>query len=104
MIKLILIKWINFQNITSRPPFADINCLPKNMFEYQIGRLEEVFDKNKWNFVHFGPLLKQTWKPRFENDKIGKELFFKELDRMNSHRGFDLCDHIIELKIWRDSP
>ena len=30
--------------------------------------------------------------------KIGKELFFKELDRMNSHRGFDLCDHIIELK------
>ena len=98
------IQWINFQNITSRPPFADINCLPKNMFEYQIGRLEEVFDKNKWNFVHFGPLLKQTWKPRFENDKIGKELFFKELDRMNSHRGFDLCDHIIELKIWRDSP
>jgi hypothetical protein len=28
-------------------------------------------------------------------------LFFRTLDQMNEHRGFDLCDYVPELKEWR---
>ena len=31
-----------------------------------------------------------------------KEMFFKEMDKMNKHRGFDLCDYIPELKDWKN--
>jgi MoaA/NifB/PqqE/SkfB family radical SAM enzyme len=96
------IQWINFENITTHPPWCDITCLPEPIFNSQIKRLEKVFNKKDIQ-ADFKSLLKQVWWPKFKGTR-GKELFFSEMEKMNNHRGFDLCDHIPELKIWRDSP
>jgi|TARA_B100001964_G_scaffold70952_1_gene80496 sulfatase maturation enzyme AslB (radical SAM superfamily) len=107
------INWINFGNITTRPSWVDINCLPEKTFNLQMEkwnkklsqirvRKENSNEGEKSQFLLKGsadPLLNQVWRPR-----AGKELFFSEMEKMNNHRGFDLCDHIPELKIWRDSP
>lgn len=37
--------------------------------------------------------------PGGDNDR--KKVFFDNLDKMNEHRGFDLCDYVPELKEWR---
>ena len=34
-------------------------------------------------------------------EKRMKDIFFRNLDKMNEHRGFDLCDYVPELKEWR---
>ena len=96
------IRWMNFENITVRPPFADINCLPEPIFNSQIKKLEKVFTKKEVR-ADFKSLIKAVWWPRFGING-NKKLFFSEMEKMNNHRGFDLCDHIPELKIWRDSP
>jgi MoaA/NifB/PqqE/SkfB family radical SAM enzyme len=36
-----------------------------------------------------------------EKEKWMKDKFFHTLDKMNKHRGFDLCDYVPELKEWR---
>ena len=105
-------------NITNRPPYVDIQLLPEKIFYSQIEKYKKLFeDINKKGYKPYilsEPLLRQKWHPKFYektkddssqgNDKVNKELFFTEMERMNEHRGFDLCDHILELKIWRDSP
>ena len=112
------IKCISFMNVTNRPPYVDIQLLPEEIFNLQIEKYKKLFkDINKKGYKSWilsEPLLKQKWRPSFYketgddkfqyNDKENKELFFTEMEKMNEHRGFDLCDHIPELKEWRDSP
>ena len=100
------IKCISFMNVTSRPPYVDCQLLPKKIFNAQIEKYKRVFynvNKKGYNaWVLSEPLLKQKHRPILD-EMASKELFFEELDKMNKHRGFDLCDHITELKEWRDS-
>ena len=112
------IRCISFMNITNRPGYVDIQLLPEKIFYLQIEKYKKLFkDVNKKGYsawILSDPLLRQKWHPKFYektkddssqgNDKVNKELFFTEMEKMNEHRGFDLCDHIPELKIWRDSP
>ena len=100
------INCINFMNVTSRPSYVDCQLLPKKIFNAQIDKYKKVFynvnEKGYNAWVLSEPLLKQKHRPILD-EMASKELFFEELDKMNKHRGFDLCNHITELKEWRDS-
>jgi len=100
------IKCLTFMNITNRPPYVDIQLLPEKIFNSQIEKYQKLFkDINKKGYkslILCEPLLKQKHRPILD-EMASKELFFTEMEKMNKHRGFDLCDHIPELKEWRDS-
>ena len=102
------IRTISFMNVTARPPYVDIQLLPKKIFNAQIEKYITLFENINNNkkkgsaWILSEPLLKQKHRPILD-EMASKELFFEELDKMNKHRGFDLCNHITELKEWRDS-
>ena len=96
---------INFHKVTTNPVYTNPKLLPEEIFNSQIEKYKKLFkdvNEKKYNaWILCEQLLKE--KHREEHFKKGLPiLFFKEMEKMNNHRGFDLCDHIPELKEWRD--
>ena len=77
---------IVFDNWVEGPSYCSALCLPEDMFNK---RLEEL--KQRINIV---PI---TWK---STERDMKQYSLEETEKMNKHRGFNLFDHVPELKEW----
>jgi MoaA/NifB/PqqE/SkfB family radical SAM enzyme len=112
-------KNINFSSI-AREPHHTIGLLPEQLYNKQQDKLKKHFadDNNQLEFnelncnivntsaiyLDYEKILKPSYNsdtPIEEREKLMKDLFFRTLDQMNEHRGFDLCDYVPELKEWR---
>lgn len=81
---------IAYDNWVRRPLYSTALCLPEDMFNK---RLEEL--KQRINIV---PI---TWKSTERDMKRDiKQYSLEETEKMNKHRGFNLLDHVPELKEW----
>lgn len=81
---------IAYDNWVRRPLYSTALCLPEDMFNK---RLEEL--KKRINIV---PI---TWKSTERDMKRDiKQYSLEETEKMNKHRGFNLLDHVPELKEW----
>lgn len=90
------VKSIEFANILHKPASCSIQSLPENIFNIQKKKIyaNKIFCDNVTsesfetlnNFLHI---------------KENKQLVFDHIDKMNKIRGFDICDHVPELKSWR---
>ena len=104
--------WCNtFNNYAVHPHYVRPDLLPEHIFNKQMEKLKKVLRKQPDVISH--SLLKQKWEDLGKDKELAEHyyigtpeknryFFFKEMDKMNKHRGFDLCDHIPELKDWRD--
>ena len=77
---------IVFDNWVRSPLYSSPLCLPEDMFNK---RLEEL--KQRINIVP------TTWYHARDNLK---QRFLEETEKMNEHRGFNLFDHVPELREW----
>jgi len=90
------IKSISYANILTAPLSSSIQSLPKELFERQKKKLCNVsifydrIDDRSINHL-------RSFSHGIEN----KQLVFDHIDKMNKIRGFDICDHVPELKAWR---
>ena len=98
------VRCINISQVTTEPLYTNCQLLPKKIFDTQIEKYKEIFPKAlKKMTILSRNFLEEKHRSKFDETQ-GKKLFFKEMKKMNDHRGFDLCNHIPELKEWRDTP
>ena len=96
------VRCINISQVTTEPLYTNCQLLPKKIFDTQIEKYKEIFPKAlKKMTILSRNFLEEKHRSKFDETQ-GKKLFFKEMKKMNDHRGFDLCDYIPELKEWRD--
>ena len=104
-------KNINFSSI-AREHHHTIGLLPEQLYNKQQDKLKKHFANNNQLHVIDTSVIhldyEKILKPSFDSDtsievreKLMKDMFFRTLDQMNEHRGFDLCDYVPELKEWR---
>lgn len=104
-------KNINFSSI-ARENHHTIGLLPKQMYNKQQDKLKKHFaDANRPKIINTSAVhldYEKIQRPFSnsntsieEKEKLMKDMFFRNLDKMNEHRGFDLCDYVPELKEWR---
>ena len=82
---------IAYDNWARGPLYSTALCLPEDMFNK---RLEEL--KQKINIVS----IKWETRSKYHTLYDLKQLFLEETEKMNEHRGFNLFDHVPELKEW----
>ena len=91
-----------------------VGLLPEHMYKKQQDKLKKAFanhDNNDYRLTSTLALdidYKKIKRPAYVRElevelkeKRMKDIFFRNLDKMNEHRGFDLCDYVPELKEWR---
>lgn len=94
------IRTVNFNNYAINPIYISPSLLPEYIFNKQMEKLETAFlHKNKAGGLN---VIGTGWEDLGLPEENRKEMFFKEMDKMNKHRGFDLCDYIPELKDWKN--
>jgi len=89
------INWISFTNILYGPVGCGIKDLPEELFYSQKDKILNYEFKDKLVQQSFDCLKLVTAGIEKKN------LVFNHIDKMNKIRGFDICDHVPELKAWR---
>ena len=101
------IRTINFNKVATKPVYTNSQLLPEKIFNAQINKYKKTFYPqprfSKGLKILCEQLLKEKYQGFNDDETLSKKMFFMEMEKMNNHRGFDLCDHIPELKEWRDS-
>lgn len=89
------VKCINCVNILSGPIGCSIKSLPKNIFYEQKNKIlsSNIPDK-------VSKLSVDTIKLLTVGEE-NKKAVFDHIDMINQMRGFDICDHVPELKAWK---
>jgi MoaA/NifB/PqqE/SkfB family radical SAM enzyme len=99
------VRFISYKNILRYPEASSITSLPEELFYEQKNKIIKHNEKIKFSFNYeekfyqdaFGQFKSVT--PSKENKKI----VFDHIDIINKMRQFDICDHVSELKRWRDN-
>ena len=89
--------WLNtFNNWGFHPHWIRPDLLPEHIYNKQLEKLNNMIREKERHAA-----LKQKWE-KIGTPESNRYVFFTEMEKMNKHRGFDLCDHIPELKDWRN--
>ena len=91
-----------------------IGLLPEHIYNKQKDKLKKAFGNHVFKDykivgaqaikVDYEKIKRPVYVRELEvkkKKKWMKDKFFHNLDKMNEHRGFDLCDYVPELKEWR---
>ena len=95
---------INQNHFADIPRKCSIHCLPDDILMDQKDKNLRIIDKYKNNpkINSNNYLTMDSIKPRVDSTgKCTKENAFKHIDYINGIRGFDLLDHVPELKEWK---
>lgn len=94
---------IAYRNVILTPKYS-ILSLPEDLFNEQRNKIIKYHEhkKNEFNYSNKFDMTSFEHFVMLKNPIENKELVFDLIDKMNAVRGFDLCDHVPELKKWRD--
>jgi len=96
---------INQNHFVDSPSKNSIHCLPDDLLISQRDKNLKIIEKylNNPQVCTNNYSVMKSIRPREDRDGVyTKENAFNHIDFINSIRGFDLLDHVPELKEWRD--